>query len=146
MITKAIVEEIISPYKVRVRIPLLDRPTHTPLSTKTQDLNTATICTLPNCYINLQVGDVVFVGFEDNTAYKAVVLGHLCKEAVTTYADMILNTLEVNVAAKLPANTSIGNITATQLAYLEGLTDNIQGQLNSLKQDRDRLIKAVFPQ
>ena len=84
MITKAIVEEIVSPYQVKIRIPLLDRVESSPMSTNTSDLNTATICSLPNCYMNVQVGDVVFVGFEDNTYYKAVVLGHLCRQAATS--------------------------------------------------------------
>ena len=59
MITRAIVEEIVSPYQVKVRIPLLDRAESSPMSTKKEDLNIATICSLPNCYVNMQVGDVV---------------------------------------------------------------------------------------
>ena len=40
MITKAIVEEVISPYQVRVRVPILDRSKKSSLSTKTENLNT----------------------------------------------------------------------------------------------------------
>lgn len=144
MITKAIVEEVLSPYQVRVRVPLLDRATHTPLATKTENLNVATICTLPNCYINVQVGDVVFVGFEDNTSYKAVILGHLSKEATTTYADMILNSLEVTTKTKLSSDTSIGDITPLEISYLHGLSDNIQNQIDSLKSDISRLLQTSF--
>lgn len=146
MITKAIVEEVLSPYQVRIRIPLLDRASHTPLATKTENLNTATICTLPNCYINVQVGDIVFVAFEDNTSYKAVILGHLSKEATTSYADLILNNLTVMTSTHLSNDTYIGNITPTQLLYLSDITDSVQGQLDSLKQNQERLLKAVFPQ
>ena len=102
MITKAIVEEIISPYEVRVRIPLIDRQDNTTLATKTEDLNIATICSLPNCYCNPQVGDVVFVGFEDNTYYKVVILGYLSREAMTpTYSDITFNNLVVKNKTEL---------------------------------------------
>ena len=146
MITKAIVEEVLSPYQVRIRIPLLDRALHTPLATKTENLNVATICTLPNCYINVQVGDVVFVAFEDNTSYKAVILGHLSKEATTTYANLTLNDLTVLTSTHLSSDTYIGNMTPTQLSYLSDINDSVQGQLNALKQNQERLLRAVFPQ
>lgn len=139
MITKAIVEEVLSPYQVRIRIPLLDRPAFTPLAAKTEELNVATICTLPNCYLNIQVGDIVFVGFEDNTAYKAVILGHLCREATTTYASMAVDSLDVKSHAALPFDTTIGSITATELNYLYGTTGNIQGQLNALAKRLEKL-------
>lgn len=134
MITKAIIEEILSPYEVKVRVPLLDRYDSN-LATSTENLNIATICSLPNCYINPQVGDIVFVGFEDNTYYKAVVLGHLCRpEMTSTYADVILNSLAVQGSTQLTSATSIGDVTAEQIACLSGVTDNIQKQLNALKE------------
>lgn len=146
MITKAIVEEIISPYEVRVRIPLLDRQKNTTLSTKTEDLNIATICTLPNCYCNPQVGDIVFVGFEDNTYYRVVILGYLCKEAMTpTYSDITFNSLQVKSSASLPEETTIGNVTSSELAKLEGVRESIQKQLDNLKEQQTRLLDAVFP-
>ena len=144
MITKAIVEEVLTPYQVRVRIPILDRVSSSELSTPTEELNIATICSLPNCYINVQKGDIVFVGFEDNTYRKAVILGHLSREACITYSDINLNSLVVNSEAKLPVTTHIGDVQPHQLAMLKGLTDNIQKQLDSLKEQQDRLLQAVF--
>lgn len=136
MITKAIVEEIISPYQVRIRIPLLDGVLASPMSTKQDSLNTATICTLPNCYMNIQVGDIVFVGFEDNTYYKAVVLGHLSREAMTdTYADVTFRNLQILDSATLPTETSIGDITFSEFSKLAGISENIQKQINMLKDD-----------
>ena len=135
MITKAIVEELISPYQVRVRVPTLDRVSNSQLSTSSENLNIATICSLPNCYPNTQVGDVVIVGFEDNTYDTAVILGHLCRSAEsTTYADIKLNELFVTSIANLPHSTNIGEVSATELQCLTGLTDNIQRQLDSLKE------------
>lgn len=133
MITKAFIEEIVSPYEVKIRIPILDRSTASSLSTSKDNLNTATICTLPNCYVNLQVGDVVFVGFEDNTYYKAVVLGHLSREAMTnTYADVTFNSLKSLGTTVLSESTTIGEVSPTNINHLKGSSDNIQKQLNSL--------------
>ena len=135
MITKAIVEEIISPYQVKVRIPTLDRVSSSAVSTSKDNLNIATICSLPNCYINLQVGDIVFVGFEDNTYYRAVVLGHLCRDALTdTYADVSFRSVDVKGEATLPYYTTIGNLTSEELSRLSGVSENIQKQLNFLQE------------
>ena len=143
MITKAIVEQVVSPYEVKVRIPLLDRTTMSSLATSTENLNSATICTLPNCYTNIQVGDVVFVGFEDNTYYKAVVLGHLAREAMTeTYANVTFSTLNVREVTALPSDTSIGNVSAENIAHLEGTRDNLQKQIDNLKEQINKLMQA----
>ena len=146
MITKAIVEEVLTPHQVRVRIPILDRPDFTPLSVKTENLNIATICTLPSCYVNLQVGDVVFVGFEDNTVHKVVVLGHLSREATTTHASMILSELQVGGTATLNYDTHIGEVTPAQLAALSHVREDIQKQIDMLKERQEKIYSAIFPE
>lgn len=144
MITKAIVEEIITPYKVRIRIPLFDNINSAAGRVNTEDLNVATICSLPNCYINVQVGDIVFVAFEDNTLYKAVILGHLSREAMTnTYADMTLGRLVVNSGATLPDATQIGEVTSEEISKLKGLRDNVQHQLDNLKELIDDISRSL---
>ena len=144
MITRGIVEEIVSPYQVKVRIPLLDRAHDSPLSTSTESLNTATICCLPNCYMNMQVGDVVFVGFEDNTYYKAVILGHLSREVMSnTYSDVNLGTLTVISGADLPQSTTIGNVSSTEISRLSGVTENIQKQIDYLKDQLETLSARI---
>lgn len=144
MITKGIIEELISPYEVKVRIPTLDRSRTSSLATSTENLNTATVCSLPNCYINLQVGDVVFVAFEDNTYHEAVILGHLSREGATMpYADITFGKLISNEMAKLPENTTIGNVTAIELKHLEGIKDNLQKQINNII-DRLDLIDSIL--
>ena len=136
MITKAIVEEIVSPYQVKIRVPILDRLQGSPLSTSLDNLNTATICTLPNCYVNIQVGDIVFVGFEDNTYYKAVVLGHLSRKFMSnTYADVHFGNLTVEHSATLPNQTTIGEISSQELSALIGVKENLQSQIDDLKNE-----------
>lgn len=140
MITKAFIEEIISPYEVKVRIPVLDRVTSSSLSTSKENLNVATICSLPNCYINPQVGDVVFVGFEDNTYYKAVILGHLSRQSMTnTYPDMNIRNLEVIASAKLGSDTSIGEVTPSNIQHLKNTKDNLQRQIDNLSERLEKI-------
>lgn len=136
MITKAIVEEVISPFQVKIRIPILDGASNSQMATKKEDLNIATICSLPNCYTNPQVGDVVFVGFEDQTYYKAVVLGHLSREAMTdTYADVSFGNIKIRSSAELPRDVTIGDVTANDISCLVGLKENIQKQIDSMKEE-----------
>ena len=135
MITRGMIEEVISPYEVRVRIPTLDRSPKSSISTSKENLNIATICTLPNCYVNLQVGDVVFVAFEDNSYNNVVVLGHLSREVnYDTYADVNFNDLNVIATAHLPSQTTIGDVTEFEIHSLIGTKDNLQGQIDLLKQ------------
>ena len=134
MLTKGIVEEVISPHQVRVRLPVLNGFQDTGIATDTEELNIATVCTLPNCYVNLQVGDVVFVGFEDNTHYKAVVLGHLSREIQTsTYVDLTVSSLTALGNVRLPATTQIGEVTAQEIACLSGIVGNIQKHIELLE-------------
>ena len=144
MITKAIVEEVLTAYQVKVRIPIFDRSNEESLATATQYLHTATICTLPNCYASVQVGDVVFVGFEDNKLYKPVILGHLSKEAFTsTYVDMTVSNITVNTSAHLPQNTTIGTITPDELLQVKGAKNNLQAQIDILKQNQEQILEAL---
>lgn len=144
MITKAIVEEIVSPYQVKVRVPTLDRNSSSPLSTNSDNLNVATICSLPHCYINVQVGDVVFIAFEDNTYYRAVILGHLSREAMTnSYADVTFGNLTALASAQLPKDTYIGEVTSKDINCLVGVTANIQKQLDSLKEQINQITELL---
>lgn len=144
MITKAIVEEVISPYQVKIRVPLLDREGASPLSTSSDNLNVATICCLPNCYMNIQVGDVVFVAFEDNTYYKAVILGHLSRAAMTsTYADVHFRNLIVEDSATLPSNTCIGDVSMSDILSLKGTSENIQQQIDDIREQLNSLLDRL---
>lgn len=145
MITKGIIEELLSPYEARVRIPTRDKAKDSQGATQTQDLSVACICTLPSCYVNLQVGDIVFIGFEDNTTYKAVILGHLCKETSSTHANIILKQLQVTDTAKLPSDTTIGDVSSTQIQFLKNATEDIQKQIDSLKEQQTRILNTLFP-
>ncbi len=126
MIVKGIVESIESDYLVKVRIPLLDGLADTVNGVGTRDLNSATICSLPNCSNNVSQGDVVFVGFENNDIGKPIILGHLFKEVSdSTLINIKVNSLTANYA-DLPENTSIGNVTGSNLKCLQNMDENIK--------------------
>ena len=143
MITKAIIEEKVSEYKYRVRIPLFDRSKDASLHTATKDLCIATVITSKGVYNNFTQGDVVFVSFENNEMGKPVIIGHLYRQALT---QDILNapivdvrSLNVTQQVNLPKNINIGGqLNYEDLFSLANIDGNIQEQINSLKLNIDK--------
>ena len=146
MITKAVVESIVDTYRVKIRMPLLDRIKSSNIHTPDSDLEIATVCTLPNCRANLRVGDVVFVATEE--AYpnsKPVIIGHLYRENIgETYCDLILDELKVRSTCRLPGDTQIGNVSSDEIGHLSGASDNIQKQISDLLNRVTLLEEQVF--
>lgn len=133
MLTKGIVEKLIDSYKIKVRIPVYNKPNYINGATSTDNLYEACICTLPNCYINVQVGDIVILGFEDDDISQPIILGCLyAKDITDSKIDLISNSLQALNSATLPQNTSIGKVTARDLGYLTGLKSNVQGQIDTI--------------
>ena len=144
MITRGIVEEVVDKYNIRVRLPIFDRASYADFHIAKKNLNVAVICTLPACDLNVQVGDVVFVAFEDGGDKKAFILGYLYRNHTpTTYCDLSLNTLHTIQETHLCHNTSIGKVTPTEISRLSGLTDNIQLQIDSLSQNVQSLYESI---
>ena len=140
MICRGIVEEIISKYQVRVRIPIIHQIENTAQFILDADLPVASICTSPNTHLNLSVGDVVIVGFENQDLGRPIILGYLYTgEFSNTAASQIFNSIDVVSDAKLPASTVIGSVSSDELRRLSGLRDNLQGQLDVMKLDIDSL-------
>jgi len=144
MITKAIVEQIVDPYQIRIRIPKLDRMPQSSQHTKTSDLNIALVCTLPGCDPNIQIGDIVYVALDEKNEDEAIILGYLYRSKMTsTQCNMLFKDLAVSIRATLPDATTIGDVTSTEIQCLSGISDNIQDQLNSISQRVALLEKAV---
>ena len=132
MVTKGIITEVISDYKAKVRIPLYDSVESAKGSTLDKDLSIATVCTLPNLTHPVDVGDVVYVSFEDGDKSKPVILGHLHKENKTkTKVNLDVGNITTNSTTQLGYQTSIGNIRPAEIATLSGVKDNIQNQIDN---------------
>ena len=135
MVTKGIVEELIDDYKVRVRIPSFNGIQGTAAATDTKDLYAATIATIPNCKLNLQLKDIVYLAFEDNKLDSPVIIGQLSRATTTEQnAIMKLDTLNVGVDAYLPSYTHIGDVTPQEINCLKGINKNLQIQLEILSE------------
>ena len=134
MVTKAIVEQIIDDYTIRVRIPLFDKIASDLTATRTADLSEATICFLANSYMGVSLGDIVYVSFEDNDRSKPVIIGHLsCNKDYESAASLVLHNLSIDSSCNLPANTLIGNIRYEQLLNAIQLQNNLNNLTNALR-------------
>lgn len=137
MVTKAIIESVESQYLVKVRIPILDSSPEFVDATNYDSLSDATICTLPRTSYVPEIGDIVFVAFEDNDKGRPIIIGCLFKESGNdSQVNIEANNLIVNSKTQLSSSTSIGNISYDELKYLEGLKQNIQATFQNIE---DRL-------
>ena len=147
MITRGIVEEVIDRFNVKVRLPLLDGVQSGSVRATTKGLRTMVMCSLPRVEMNLQVGDVVFVAFEDYSEDRAVILGCLFRENTTsTRVSIDANSLVVVGNTILTDATRIGDVEGTEIQCLIGVSDNIQRQLNALSERLDVLEKKLTPE
>ena len=109
MITRGIVEKLLDRYTIKVRMPLLNRMKQNSNSILSDDLNEAVVSVPPNFDPNINVGDVVFVGFEDNDISYPVVLGYMMttKESRVNKdlnVTLTATSLKVKDSAELPSN------------------------------------------
>ena len=110
-----------------------------------------------DCFENLyEVGDIVWVSFENNNLANPVVLGQFLKPDIekevvdeTDTSDklpkttLLLKDLEVKGETKLGESTSIGKVNQTEISYLSGVNKNIQVQFDSIR-NTDTLYNAKF--
>lgn len=131
MITKAIISELVSKYQVRVRIPIYDKAESSSTATPNDQLSIATICVQPGIFPNYRVGDVVWVDFEMDILSQPIVMGLLYREGISsTLPDVSANIVTAKSGATLPAGTSIGNVSPSNIKALEGVNGSIQEQLS----------------
>lgn len=140
MITKAIIEEKITPYQYRVRIPIFDRVTTSPEHINFKDLAIATISIPRGINNNIQIGDIVFVGFEDNNSSQPIILGHLYREQLIKDNNSFLNISNIQVSdqASLPIATNINDIniyeSILKIESLEEKINQLQQEIINIKQ------------
>lgn len=142
MIRRAIVEEIIDPYLMKVRIPEVDRTKSSSTYVDTEDLEEMTVCVQAGITTSLNVGDIVIVSYDKYAPDEAVILGCLFREGLESFTDAKLNELIVFGKAELTKNTTIGDIGYNELSSLSGVKDNVQKQLNDLQEQLNLLKKG----
>lgn len=135
MITKGIVISI-EGNMVKIRMPFLDGLADSQGGLSDNELAYATICTASNTYNTVSIGDIVFVGFEDNDLGKPIILGCLFKdikwEDLPSNIDTKIRYLLVSERASLTADTTIGEVNGAEISMLKGCKANIQEQLNNI--------------
>lgn len=105
MITKAIIQSINSAgNRCVVRMPLFESASSSgPVEA------TALVSIPPGVFNNIEVGDVVFVGFEENALEKPIIIGKLFRGSTTENnvrgGAGIFDTLKAKSAATLPSST-----------------------------------------
>ena len=136
ILTKGIIEEVVSPYKAKVRLPVYHGIKADNYSVKTKDLPEATLCAMPNCDYALNAGDIVYCSIEDNDFSKPVILGFLYKQdKAQTAVDMSVNSLGVVTNTSLPEDTAIGKVGSESIQNLLGIDSNIQRTLSNMNSD-----------
>lgn len=133
MITRGIIEKVISKYSYLVRIPVYNQVTSAANYTPTDELSVATVCVQAGNSPKYKLGDIVYIDFEDSDIGQPIILGLLYRENMTSTANNTeVSSLTVSVNAKLSEDTSIGEVTGNEISQLKGAADNIQWQIDKL--------------
>lgn len=145
MVTKGIVEEVITKYRVRVRIPILHKASNSPMATPFKELPIATVCCQPGMEPVFTGGDIVIVAIEDNDPGKPVIIGQLFREdnKSESSTDPFIDTLTVELNAVLPISTTIGNVDAESIQSLEGSRGNIGRRLDLIEDRLDKIERVI---
>lgn len=145
MVTKAIIENVQSNLAT-VRIPTLNKSYNAIGASNTSDLDTAPICSLPGISPRYQVGDIVFITFEDDNLGNPIIIGKLLSSNSDSVSDITTQSLEVSVDAILPKSTQIDEIKPEEIAKLKNISSNIEREISHLKakiEEQEKLIKEL---
>ena len=135
MITKAIIVEtpLNNSNKFKIQIPTLIKANNN----KDNFILDATLCYQPGVILGYNIGDVVFVAFEDNYIEKPIILGKLYK---TDSLDTDVNSQIYNISynlnvtnnCTLPASTNIDNLNILEtIKLLKNRLEVIEEKLNN---------------
>lgn len=136
MLTKAYIQDILSPHAVQIRIPLYNKIEGVEGATPNSELAIACVCTLPNFITNVQAGDIVIVGFEEDNISKPVILGYLSTSNVlTALTDVTCNQLITKGDTTLDEHTTIGEVKPESIKCLKNLKDNVSATFEATSKE-----------
>ena len=145
MIAKAVIEEVIDNFSARIRIPILNGIKNTQQSTPLENLYIANIASIPYITNVIAVGDIVYVGFENNDLSRPVIIGkYLGSSKVKGYdsieykPNLDLDNITVNEQCSLSNNTRIGTLEYNDLTKVL-LIDELYNKLAELQEQIDEL-------
>lgn len=142
--TRAIVEGMVDDFHYRVRIPILNKIAAAVGATPVEELAIATIAVEPGISPKFRSGDIVFVEFEEGDTSKPVVVGSLFNTLnASTASDVKFDSLIVDVNTELPRDTSIGDVTDDNIANLEGLSTNVQYEIDKNRKEHAEFVEQV---
>ncbi|MBR3598849.1 MAG: hypothetical protein IKL53_03125 [Lachnospiraceae bacterium] len=106
---------------------------------------TGAICSLPGISPCYRDGDIVYVCIEDNNLHEPVIMGLVggIRPDREINSNSKVRSIEVTVNAKLPADTTIGNISMKNLSNLAGLANNAQEQLNTINSNQINILEEL---
>ena len=134
MVEKAIVEEIIDNYNIRVRVPRYNLSSSSPHATPFSELPIAGICTLPGCNPVFKIGDIVIISYEGDEIDKPIIIGQLyAQNLLNNQIDINCSSLIVDINTNLPEETTIGEIKHDEIKQLSGAQYNLQAQIDLLE-------------
>lgn len=144
MLAKAFIQEVISPYSLRVRIPSVNKIEGVNGATPNNELYVAAVCSNPNFVINAHVGDVVILGFEDDDISKPIVLGYLStNKSMETLTNMHCDEFKADGDISLSGQTSIGDVSPSSIHCLKNQKENISDEFHSVRRDAEELKKSI---
>ena len=142
--TRAIVEGMVDDFHYRVRIPILNKIAQAVGATPVDELAIATLAVPPGVSPKFRSGNVVFVEFEEGDTSKPVICGALFNTLDSqTVSDAKFDSLTVNVNTVLPRDTHIGDVTDDNIAFLEGLSTNVQYEIDKNKAEHKEFQRQI---
>ena len=147
MTTKAYITEIVDKKTVKIRMPLFNKIEGVSGSTPNSELYSATLCYQGGVIPSYEIGDVVFVQFEDNYLDRPIVMGKLKNTTSTKeddgLPDIYCNTLNVTGAVTMGEETKIGDIEYAAIKCLDGTENNIKQSFSDVDTEFSELHKII---
>ena len=137
MVTKAIIQEVLNHYTVKLRIPIYNKLENVNGSTPNNELSITTLCTLPNFLIKPEPGDIVIVAFEEGDISKPIVIGYLSINGdINSIVDIKSDNLEVQGDITLGSTININNeVKYENIFALKNQTENIKEKFQFIDKD-----------